>query len=223
MHRKVRTRLPGGPAVAAATVTALTVLSIMLAAPAAAASTTSTTTMAGLKLVPTHGPPGTTVRVTGTWFAGSGGHAVEVRWGGGPAAPVLATVRPDAGGTFITSITVPGDAAAGPHVIAATQLVPTADGRELPAPGTPARAAFTVGAAPVDRGVGPVASPGAGPDRLVPLILVVAGVIGLAGAGLGARLLLHETWGWRAHAGRGAAPARSAGRAAGRRQARRRA
>lgn len=145
------------------------------------------TRLAGLKLVPGEGPPGSRVRVTGTWFAAAGedfasADPVELRWGG-HSGPVLARVQPDAGGTFITQITVPAGAGAGQHVLVATQTVVDHRGRALPAPGTPAKAAFRVRTGKADLRAHqpglPAASAAAGRGG-VGLPLLLAGLLGLA-------------------------------------------
>lgn len=167
-------------------------LALVLAGPSAAQATR----LAGLKLVPADGAPGARVHVTGTWFAAAGdGFAsvapVEIRWGG-TSGPVLERVRPDAGGTFITRITVPAGSEPGQRVVVATQSVADREGTRRPAPGTPAKAAFHVRTA-ADRGTLP---PGITATTSVPgrdaagIVLVLAGLLGLVAFSAAAWMLL---------------------------------
>lgn len=169
-------------------------LLLAVAVPSAAHATR----LAGLKLVPAGGPPGTEVRVTGTWFAtAEDGFAarlpVRMRWGG-TSGPVLAEVQPDDGGTFITHITVPAGATPGQHLLVATQTVVDRTGQRRPAPGTPARAAVTVerpGARAESADVRTAPAPPPARNAGAPAATAAAALVAAAG------MLLFAGAGWR--------------------------
>lgn len=170
---------------------ALAVLIALTVAMVAVGGTAAATQLAGLKLVPVNAEPGSTVKVTGTWFAAAGGQVVEAApvqlWWGRDGERLLTEVQPDSGGTFITRVTVPGDAPAGPHVVSATQMVTDAGGVTYPAPGSPARAQFVVGAT---RNTSPLSPPEAnaapsGDGRAGVLLAVTVAGFGVAGVGGG--------------------------------------
>lgn len=131
---------------------AIAVAAVAVVGMAGAAQATS---LAGLKMDPARGEPGADLRLTGTWFTSPGDaryasvSPVEIRWGGDEGA-VVAVVEPDEGGTFITPVTVPADATDAVHLVVAHQTVRHHDGRVGHAPGTPARAVFTVGTSAVE-------------------------------------------------------------------------
>ena len=99
--------------------------------------------VASLTLGSSAAPPGAQVNATGSGFSNSHGGApsaepVVVQWDS-RTGPVLWSGRPDAAGAISFTFTVPS-APPGDHNVMATQT--NADGE--PAPGTPARAVFTV-------------------------------------------------------------------------------
>lgn len=169
---------------------AVVLLTILSSRPGAA------TSLAGLKLAASGGPAGTSVKVTGTWFASVADGFAEVApvriWWGGPSQRLLRVVEPDEGGTFITHVTIPHDAGTGPGVLVATQTVTRQDGQRYAAPGTPARAEFVVGAevpAPPPTRTAP--APPASAASL-PVIVAGSGAAGLALGLLGLALLRRD-------------------------------
>lgn len=150
------------------------------------------TNLATLNLSASQGDAGTAVDVHGSAFSTSdGAQPVEVRWDGADGE-VLATAEPDDTGTIATSVTVPGDAEPGYHVLVATQMVEGDEGEASPAFGTPARSSFLVGNAEPEQ-IGQTAGPpttgvgAAGPSATVLGLTALLGLIGLGlfGAGLG--------------------------------------
>lgn len=132
---------------------------------ALAAAGWACTNLATMNLSESAVEAGGTVKVTGSSFSMTGDNfakegvtPVEIRWDK-LDGPVLATTTADPGGFISASVTVPGDATPGNHVLVAVQNVQTDDGLE-PAYGTPARAPLTVGS------VAPVAEPRTSPGVL---------------------------------------------------------
>lgn len=153
------------------------------------------TQLAGLKLVPRSAHPGAAVKLTGTWFAAAGEDVVDASsvhvWWGGEGAQLLAVAQPDAGGTFITEITVPPDAPSGPSLIVATQSVTNTAGVTFSAPGTPARAQLDVGdrtEVPQRRRLQAKAA-SAYSGGAIPGVMAMTALAGLALAAVGLRLL----------------------------------
>jgi len=112
--------------------------------------------LASISVSTSSGDPGATVNGVGTGFSNSHGGApssepvvlhLETRSG-----PVLWSGRPDASGRIEFSFVVP-QVDPGPYALIATQN--NADG--VPAPGTPARASFTVTGVPAEPAPAPTA------------------------------------------------------------------
>ena len=163
-----------------------------------AATAWACTNLASLNISSTSGAPGTRLDISGTAYATKGGSDVVVRWDS-LNGPILTTVKPDAAGTIHGSVTVPADAKPGPHILLATQDYTDSKGVTTAAYGTPARASFTVGAAPAATPVSEAAVTSAAPAEPsgtsggVIALTIALGVAGLALFGAGLAVLARQT------------------------------
>ena len=89
-----------------------------------------------ISLNPTSGPPGTSVRVTGSGWSNVPG---EIRWDNVPNGTLLGPFQPNANGSFVAMISIPSNASGGAHTVWACQYC---DGG--PRPAITASAPFTV-------------------------------------------------------------------------------
>ena len=102
------------------------------------------TNLATLNLSSATGKPGDVVTVSGSSFRMPANvtTGIQIRWNGADG-PVLAEVRPDKAGNFVTTVTIP-DGAPGYYVM--TAVLRDAKGADVS--GTPARAQFQIVGAP---------------------------------------------------------------------------
>lgn len=100
--------------------------------------------LAALEVTPKTGRPGATLEVRGERFsAAADAGEVHLRWDEADG-PVMATVSPDPSGEFTTTVSTPGDAEEGFHMLVATQRIAGDDGEMEAVFGTPARASVTL-------------------------------------------------------------------------------
>lgn len=93
-----------------------------------------------LEVTPIAGRPATTLEVRGERFsAAADAGEVRLRWDDADGR-VLATVAPDQAGELTTTVSIPGDAEEGFHLLVATQRVAGDDGEMEAVFGTPAQA-----------------------------------------------------------------------------------
>lgn len=154
---------------------ALPILVAVLVPMGLASSAFACQLLATLSVSPNSGPAGTTIKATGNNFASATtAGPVEIRLNT-RTAPVLASVPPG-NRTFTVDVPLPAGTPNGFQTVIATQKL--ANGN--PAPGTPARSSFKVGAAgATGASAAPVAA--STPSAELPIALV-AGVGLLVGA-----------------------------------------